>query len=890
MRFVWLLAWRDLVFRPGKTLASVLGIAVGIATVVSVLVVDHNTLLSQTAGQPQAEPDADLLIQPDVSGERGLDAVRADLLAEPLLSRVTAFASGTLSLATPGGRRVGVELMGLDPGAASDLHAYVVSEGDDLDHASPAPQVLLPLRLAAELGLSVGEEVLLSLPPRSRAPRVRCIDGVMVSEPLPAERADGHGRAAAGRPGASGPDATGADRPAGPTAVHPFLIVGLLAPTRLGYAGNRALTTFGAAQEALGAQASVRFWADVDTAAADLPAIQRQLGDRYVITSPRQSLAGLAPEEKAFRSGVRFCGFLALFLGLYIIFNTMSMSLVERVRSIGLLRAIGTTSGRLLGVFLVEGLVLALLGALFALGLARLIVDVMADLRITTLGFDKPLVISEWPLLPVAAVSLTGVLFCLAGVLYPFLRASRLSVIDALRRGVIELARDPFTGLRRTLLVGLLAVVPVAFVVGAPSDEYVPAPLYEAVLMGFGVVGAAFAVLLLLPGVLGGLAQLFTAPFRGAAAALARSTLVAARHRVFGTVSGLMLVFTAIFLIVSVLESLKSETRDFGSRALAGRLHLRVGGEAAGRIEELRKLEPEFATLRPLDVEVTSSFVVRAVDLRQLSVGSMAGHPDDLISFREDRTIILSTRCADDLGKRPGDFVRLATAASGLEDFLVLAVSDEYGFAPDDRVWGVVSAETMLKSWCLDARLPGGSWVAWTPGLTAERADQLRARAVELLGEQEVLELRRGEEIVAEYVADLDLNFAIFYAILLLTVALAAVGILNAMVIAVMERRREIGLLRVVGLTGSQVGGMLLLESGVLGVLGGLFGLLLGVPLAVVTTRALTSVSHLELAFDLTPRALGAVLGGATLVSLLAVLWPAFRANRLRLSEVVRYE
>ena len=56
------MAWRQLVFRPGKTLASVVGIAVGIATVVSVLVVDHNTLLTQDAGRPQVDPEADLLI------------------------------------------------------------------------------------------------------------------------------------------------------------------------------------------------------------------------------------------------------------------------------------------------------------------------------------------------------------------------------------------------------------------------------------------------------------------------------------------------------------------------------------------------------------------------------------------------------------------------------------------------------------------------------------------------------------------------------------------------------------------------------------------------------------------------------------------------------------
>jgi len=868
VNLVFLMAWRHLVFRPGKTIASVLGIAVGIATVVSVLVVDHNTLLTQDAGRPKVDPEADLLIQPDLTSPLELDQVRDDLAASGMVSGVSAFVNGTLSLRQDGQTKAGVELMGIEASAALDHGAYVLADGVDLDYDSPKPQLLLSARLAERAGIAVGDFVELIEPPPSRAPIIHCVDGELVSEPAPRR-----GRRQ--------------QREAQP---HPFEVVGILAGTRLGFAGNRALTTFDTGLKTLGRRGNVRFWADFDASSTDLPSVQRALSNRFVVMAPKRSLAGLAPEEKAFRSGVRFCGFLALFLGLYIIFNTMSMSLVERVRSIGLLRALGLTRGRLGGVFVVEGLVLALLGAGLSLLLAFGIVSFMVEMKITTLGFGKPLVISEWPVLPVIAVLIAGVVFCLAGVLYPFLRASRLSVIDALRRGVIELSRDPFTGVRRSILVGLLAVVPVAWIVGAPSDEYVPQPLYEAILLSFGLVGGCFAVLLLVPGLLAEMGRWFTLPFRGAAANLARATLAAARHRVFGTVSGLMLVFTAVFLIVSVLESLKAETREFGERALSGRLFIQTSPEGGARIDALREFEAEFSTLLSLNAEVTSSFLIRGIESRQLSVGSLHRKQRDRKAFTDERTIILSTRCADDLGKEVGDFVRLATRSSGLQDFEILAITDEYGFAPDNRVFGVVSAEVMLTYWCIDSTGLGDYFVAWSPGITEERAEELRVAAAEILGEENLLDFRRGEEITAEYVSDLDRNFAIFYAILVLTILLAAVGILNAMVIAVMERRREIGLLRAVGLTGRQVASMLLMESGVMGLLGGLFGLLLGVPLAIFTAQALTSVSHLELAFAVSPRAMGAVLGGAILISVLAVLLPALRANQLKLSEVMRYE
>ena len=874
MRLMLLLAWRHLAFRPGKTLASVLGIAVGLATVVTVLVVDHNTLLTQVAGRTQGDPDADLIIEPDRSSPLALDEVEAELAAEPLLVGVSAWARTSLSLQVDGRARSGVDLFAVQASARDQHGAWSVDEGEDLDFDSDAPQLLLSGDVAAAAGVGVGSLVELAEPTARRAgPIVSCIDGQWVTE-------------STGGGGGGGGRAVASAEP----VVHPFRVVGILAPTRLGYGTGRAITTLDVARDRFGRRLNVLFWADIDTARTDLVDVTQRLSDRYVVNAPRRSLVGLAPEERAFRSGVRFCGFLALFLGLYIIFNTMSMSLVERVRSIGLLRAMGLTRGRLLGIFLMEGVALAVIGAGLALYLAERLTAALQAAGITTLGRGKPLEITEIPWLEVSAVLAAGVVFCLLGVLYPFVRASRLSVIDALRRGVIELSRDPFTGVRRSVLIGLLAVVPVAWIVGAPTGEWVAPAMYEAILMAFGLVGSMFAVLLLVPGLLRGLGALLTAPFQGPAVALARATLATARQRVFGTVSGLMLVFTAIFLIVSVLESLKSETREFGRRALSGRLYAKLGTTGADRLDELRALAPELAALLPLNAEVGSGFVLRGIDPSLLDRGPLADDAALRGAFVSRPSLLLSTRCADDLGKHVGDQVRLATNGDGIVEFEVLAVTDAYGFAPDDRVFGVASDEILRSAWCEDGIGRGGWFAAWAPGTSAARADELQAMARGLLGEDQVLELRRGEDITAGYVADLEQNFAIFHAILALTVLLAAVGILNAMVIAVMERRREIGLLRAVGMTGGQVGAMLLAESGVLGVLGGVFGLLLGVPLAVVTCDALTEVSHLDLAFALEPRALGLVLGGAVAISVLAVALPALRANRLNLARVVRYE
>ena len=91
MRLVLLLAWRQLVHRPGATLLSALGIALGIATVVSVITIDHNTLLSQQMFRAPTDPGSDLLIQPLNSSPAAHDALAQRLRDEPFLSGVTAF-------------------------------------------------------------------------------------------------------------------------------------------------------------------------------------------------------------------------------------------------------------------------------------------------------------------------------------------------------------------------------------------------------------------------------------------------------------------------------------------------------------------------------------------------------------------------------------------------------------------------------------------------------------------------------------------------------------------------------------------------------------------------------------------------------------------------------
>ncbi len=878
MKLLLLLAWRHLTFRPGKTFASILGIGVGIATVITVLTLDHNTILTRAAGVERTEPATDLVLQPLANVNRDFVDVVAELRNSDYLLGVTAYAQKTFAFRQGEKTIASVSLMAIEEGASRDHGAYVVEEGDDLDWAADEPQLLVTRSFATQYELGVGDVVGLAERDKRRAVSYECKDGELVKR-APKRNAR-------------------KQRPVAGGETHPFRIVGILAPTQLGFARTRVLTTFTAGRDVIGEDMNPLFWANFDRAKIDYHGLESDLRGSFLVVEPERAPSSEAPEEVAFRSGVRFCGFLALFLGLYIIFNTMSMSLVERVRQIGLLRALGVTRRQLLVLFVVEGALLAVAGAALSLGIAWWLVDFLASHGISTLGYDPRLTVTVWPWDTIVLVLIAGIVFCLLGVLYPFLRASRLSVIDALRRGVIELSRDPFSGIRRTLLVGVLGLVPVAWIVGAPTNTFVSAALYEVILSVLGVVGGIFILLLVFPRVLPDLAARIVGLFgRGAAVVLAGKTIRSSQHRVFGSVSGLMLVFAAVFLIVSVLESLKSETRVFGNDALEGRIFARIDADGAANVAELRSSDKDFLPLVGLGAEVLSPFIVRGIDGHALLTGSLAERDAAQYAFRTDRAVILSTRCADDFGYEVDDWVTLNTRSDGAVDFRVLAITDEYGFAPDDRVFAAMSTANLKRYFCETALGMPGWYVIdarggpLAPALTDTQAlADVEQRMEAALGADTVLELRTGRDIADSYLADLDSDFQIFYAILVLTIILAAVGILNAMVIAVMERRREIGLLRSVGLTAGQVAKMLLTESGAFGVLGGLFGLILGVPLAVLTTRALTLESHLDLSFELAPSAVIGVIAGAVFISVLAVVLPVIRANGMKLSSVMRYE
>ena len=338
-----IIARRSLTQRPGRTAFSLLGVALGVATVVGVVTLAHATIEGY-ARPRQVKNRADIELSSAGGVVSSSDALR-DL--EGISAAAEFFQNDALLetvRAEAVGDTVGVKILAIEAEQAAAFGLYGLAAGGDLNPRASEREVIIGPRVAIEHGVEVGDEVLLSRP--HRPVTKRCEDGVLVSVRD------------------SAPDQPRSER---------FRVVGVLNREGVGRtgAGNVVVVDFDVGRDLYrGVPIQPRFWAAKDPS-VDLERLRRSLAAAYSYSLNQGIVVGQAADERAFRTGVRMLGLLALVLGLYVIFHTLSMSLTERVQEVGTLHALGATRRQIGRVFFTEAVVLADL-AVLGLLVARL--------------------------------------------------------------------------------------------------------------------------------------------------------------------------------------------------------------------------------------------------------------------------------------------------------------------------------------------------------------------------------------------------------------------------------------------------------------------------------------------------------------------------------------
>jgi putative ABC transport system permease protein len=603
-------------------------------------------------------------------------------------------------------------------------------------------------------------------------------------------------------------------------------------------------------------------------------------------------------DYQVMRSAIRLGSLSAFLVGALIVFFSLAVVVEHRRREVALLRSLGATARQVAAVFVREAVWVGAIGAVLGFFLAIPMTGVAALIGITTTGRSRIESI-DFPWLEMLAVSAVGGLTSLLGVLPPLRKILKMSVPDTLRPRFLDSEHARAFG-RKTSGVTLIVIPFMLLVYGLMRPlfrEILPSLAFFVLEAGL-VMLALLALLLLVPDltrVVGGaLGQVF---LRGPAAArlLSLSRIRRQGHELAWSVGGIMLVFALLLSLHISTHALKQEVARFSETALRGYAFVHSSGVKPVPDGVLAATPPEivvvpYSSRTPMPNQVSA---VRKADLQKLARAT--GKPE-LIEIADrfgPDGVILSKLMARRFGLAQGDRLELS-GPNGSRSLEVTAVTDGIGFIPmlntyrNNKTYAVVEAANypLLEPFSH----PIGTALVFTDPTATEERPRNFEPLMRMMRRTFRVYAESGQAYERQRTRETDRDFFIFDVILALTSVLAAIGIANQLVLAVHTRRREIALLRVLGMTGDQIKKLLLLEGAFVGLLGGTLAVILGVPLGFGSLAALKLVSAFEVRFELPLHYVALTIAGAVAVAVVAALYPARRAASARSAESVHYE
>ncbi|MFF4170920.1 ABC transporter permease [Streptomyces sp. NPDC001744] len=629
-----------------------------------------------------------------------------------------------------------------------------------------------------------------------------------------------------------------------------------------------------------------------DALKADLAAA---LGKGYKLQTAAETADAGREEMAGFLDVIRYAmlGFagIAFLVGVFLIVNTFSMLVAQRTREIGLMRAIGSSRRQVNRSVLIEALLLGLVGSVagvaagvgLAVGLMKLMSAVGMELSTGDLTV-------KWTT-PVAGLALGTVVTVLAAYV-PARRAGRISPMAALRD-----AGTPADGragrVRAVLGLVLTAAGAAALVAAARAEEAAPGSAWLGLgvvlsLLGFVVVGP-----LLAGGVVRVLGVVVLRAF-GPVGRMAERNALRNPRRTGATGAALMIGLALVACLSVVGSSMVASATQELDRSVGADFIVRSGTgqpivpQAQAALEKVPGID-HVTEYRWLDVTVTDPRGKKAEQ------GLAAADPTYARDLRRETT---AGRLADAYGPDAMSVGSDYAAEHGVKVGDVLTVAFEGGKPARLRV-AAITADTgnvdkgvMYTNVTTAARYLPADRMPQSLLLFAGAKDGQEARAYQALKDALAPYPQYKVSNQADYKEELQdqvgqlLN--IVYGLLALAIVVAVLGVVNTLALSVVERTREIGLMRAVGLSRRQLRRMIRLESVVIALFGALLGLGLGMGWGTAAQKllALEGLGVLDIPW---PTIL-AVFAGSALVGLLAALVPAFRAGRMNVLNAIASE
>ncbi len=831
------LACRSLRARPLRTLLSALGVALGVAVLFAGLAT--NAAIESSVESTVGDLVGRSQLRVAAFGDAGLSPATQRTIAETPGVRITAPAIQLRTYLGPdieAGETLPppVTVVGVDPAAEAQLHQLHIITGSMLRERTE-PSAMITEQLADEDGLTLGSPLTMQ----------------------------GSG-----------------DR-------QTFRVIAILAgdgPVN-GLYGRIVVVPLQVAQGIFEVPAVHRVDVGLEED-ADPIAVAAALEDRlrlepYVLSTPGEIAAALRGSTSEFQATTSLIAAIALFAGAFLAFNTLSMTVVEQVRSVGLLRAAGASRRQVTGFMLTQAAVLGAFGSLVGVGLGALLAVGMVT-YVRTVGsvtLERP------PIPPDAMVIafLVGLGVTIAAALEPARRAGRIQPVEALK------ANLDMPAARRARLRWLAGVFVVVSLVGL-----LVAPRGAGVIQLLVVYAILLAGTLLIPVVLPAVARLAGIPFAvllRLEERLARGSVTRDPGRTALTLGALTIGLGMIVALGGVGQHARAAAGAWIADVLPGELLLtsiRPVAADEGIEAEILAAVPSIARISPI---ATFDIAVDGVRADAAAVVGADLAADGRLQFTAgDRGAALAAIDAGGATIVPAGLA----ARMGLDLGQVLTVPTATGQALDLRVAGVVersipgaSGEALLVGWSDATTLGVGGAdafaVRFAPEAPAGARETLRDIAT-----THALDFVTLDRIQGAVDDALGRIFGLFDALAAVAVVIAALGIVNTLTMNVVERVREIGILRAAGMTRRQVWRSVVVEAGILGLAGAILGTVLG--LIVGAVMVMLPGGRLDVAAGIPWQVVGLTVVLGVSVAMLAAAYPARLAARLPIVQAVQFE
>ncbi len=556
---------------------------------------------------------------------------------------------------------------------------------------------------------------------------------------------------------------------------------------------------------------------------------------------------------------------IALLVGAFIIANTFSILVAQRTKELALLRAIGASRRQVLASVVIEAAVVGVVASAAGLGLGYLIATLLQRAMMGSSSLASGTTLSVRTVVASFAI---GIGVTVLSALLPARRAAKVAPVTAMRESTVE---DTSKGTIRAVVGAVLLLITALALIGAATAN-------DAKLVGVGAVAGLAGAVVFGPTLAGWMARLLgmVARRRGMAGKLGMENVLRNPRRTASTASALMIGATLVCAIAVFAASAVASINKLVDTGFNGDVVVTSTGNGLP-VSDVAKLEqdPQVGTVAalqyaPVTLDGSTNLVAASdpkalgelIDL-QLQSGSLASLGANGLAISQVK--------ADNNGWKVGTTLPIKLLDGTSKTMTVKAIYLNRLLVQD------VVADTTAVQGSLVSPLAQFAFVDAKPGMSAT---QLRNHVSAELKDNPTAKVQTNDEFKSSAAAQMNTFLTIVYAMLALAVIIAIIGIVNTLALSIMERTRELGLLRAVGMTKRQLRTTVRTEALLIALTGTIIGMVLGTAIGASLMKSFGPSQALT-GFAIPTTRLIVVLVAGVIVGLFAAIFPARRATRL---------